>query len=603
MIKLTNLTKSYGNDEILHNLSFNFIEGNIYVVKGVSGCGKTTLLNIIGGLETTFAGEVVDGETSLRKMNSIQRQNRQMEVGYICQSSLLIGTLSVLDNLLFINDDQELITYYAQQFHIEELLEKYPKDLSGGERQRVAIIRALLNSPRIILADEPTASLDHVSSERIANEFARLSNKDNIIIIATHEDCFDSIATHIIYLEYGKITKIKENSRNEQNNTKVSIVKKHGKKLRFKKKVMYILKKNKKRYRLSSMIGFILMFSICLFMIGLKSKIEPATLEYYKEKYPVDTVELKPELYDELKEQVTIKRYETYLFAEDSVQFFSLPEKKDSAFANKGCIKCGKFPENESDVLVSETYVNHILRSSNCSSILGKKIKVKGIECSISGVVYKDSEDLFKAINSAGSSLYMGWNMDMSQVYIPYEVIKKMNCRVDSRSYFTVIDNLLEKSDVVEKIKTMKGRIFWEEEIDEIIHMVNLLFVLFLILAAIILILILMFIGNEITLELFYRRREFGYLQLFYISKKRVKRMILSEYLLKVLMCICYALILVFIVSKTVGYRFGVDITPSINSIVFGSLFILGYSVIVLEWPIRKFLKKDILSLISEREG
>lgn len=170
-------------------LSFTFSPGKIYVIKGVSGCGKSTLLNIMGGLDTHYTGlyqwdsEPVPSDNP-EKLDAFRRQ-----IGYVFQQSLLLSHLTVQQNLEWIRNEPALITYYAEKLGVQALLSSYPEQLSGGERQWIAIIRALLHQPKLLLADEPTASLDHENSLLCAQAFLEIKAPDSTIIIATHEDC------------------------------------------------------------------------------------------------------------------------------------------------------------------------------------------------------------------------------------------------------------------------------------------------------------------------------------------------------------------------------------------------------------------------------
>ena len=140
-----NLSKSYdGVNQVIKDFSFDFEKGKIYVIKGISGCGKTTLLNILGHLDTDFEGEVDYVENT----------------GYISQRSLLYSNLTIFENLRFINDSPEDIIALSKELSVDQLLNKYPNEISGGERQRISVIRTLLKNPELILADEPSSALD-----------------------------------------------------------------------------------------------------------------------------------------------------------------------------------------------------------------------------------------------------------------------------------------------------------------------------------------------------------------------------------------------------------------------------------------------------------
>ena len=153
-IRLDNVSKSHDRP-VLKELNYRFESGMLYVIKGVSGCGKSTLLNIIGGVEKEYEGSVIYEPQKLRS-------------AYIFQRSLLLSTLTVKENLQLIRGDIRAVEAQAEILGINKLLEKLPGTISGGERQRAAIERALLREPQLLLADEPTASLDDENSRKIA---------------------------------------------------------------------------------------------------------------------------------------------------------------------------------------------------------------------------------------------------------------------------------------------------------------------------------------------------------------------------------------------------------------------------------------------------
>jgi putative ABC transport system ATP-binding protein/lipoprotein-releasing system ATP-binding protein len=187
-LTLSHLNKSFAKP-VLRDLSYTFESGRLYVIKGISGCGKTTLLNILGGIDAEYEGEV--------------RQEKPLICGYVLQKSLLLTGLTARDNLLLIRNDPVRAERLAAEFGVSSLLDKYPSELSGGERQRVSVVRALLNEPQLILADEPTASLDGENSAKIAAMLAGLRRSDRIIVVATHENCFDELADVILRVDYG----------------------------------------------------------------------------------------------------------------------------------------------------------------------------------------------------------------------------------------------------------------------------------------------------------------------------------------------------------------------------------------------------------------
>ena len=174
MLRLDNITKQYDR-VVLDRVSYTFEPGKLYVIKGVSGCGKTTLLNIIGGVEKSFEGEIVKQPT--------------LRMGYIFQYSLLLGDASVLDNLRLVCDDLPKIEMLARRVGIETLLHKYPGELSGGERQRVAIARALVRKPDILILDDSASALDYATDAKLRMAIRGMENGHN----GTHHFLIDDI--------------------------------------------------------------------------------------------------------------------------------------------------------------------------------------------------------------------------------------------------------------------------------------------------------------------------------------------------------------------------------------------------------------------------
>ena len=204
MIKLDKISKHYPNasgllvHKVLNDISFEIMKGDSMAIVGPSGCGKSTLLNLIGTLDLPTSGNIIfDGIeiSSLddKKLSSLRNQ----KIGFIFQMHHLLPQLNVLENVILpaLPNSSKKQVKEATQRAIELLTEvglgdhiyKFPGQLSGGECQRVAVVRALINEPDIILADEPTGSLDHDSAEQIGNLLVDLQMKRNLaLVIVTH---------------------------------------------------------------------------------------------------------------------------------------------------------------------------------------------------------------------------------------------------------------------------------------------------------------------------------------------------------------------------------------------------------------------------------
>ena len=200
MIKLINSSKIYDKNVIaLDNVNIEFKEGELIVLKGVSGSGKSTILSLIAGLIKPTSGEVIVGEKKISKIaDHFVSSFRQKNIGFIFQKYNLINSLSVSENILLplvaLNlskvELQSRLENVLKLFSIQDKKDSLVKNLSGGEQQRTAIARANINSPKIILADEPTANLDEKLSLEFINIIKELKSQNRTIIIATHDPLF-----------------------------------------------------------------------------------------------------------------------------------------------------------------------------------------------------------------------------------------------------------------------------------------------------------------------------------------------------------------------------------------------------------------------------
>lgn len=193
MIKVENLEKSFDNKEIIKNFNYEFLDGKITAIVGKSGCGKTTLLNILGLLDTDYKGKVLyDGVliTNESRRNEFIRNN----INYLFQNYALIDNETVEQNLLLAleyeklskNVKKEKINEALELVDLNEFNDKKIFTLSGGEQQRVALARVILKKGNIILADEPTGNLDVENTDKVMKILKKLKEDGKLIIIVTH---------------------------------------------------------------------------------------------------------------------------------------------------------------------------------------------------------------------------------------------------------------------------------------------------------------------------------------------------------------------------------------------------------------------------------
>ena len=219
LIKIKNITKDYKNGEVvtrgLKGVSFEIDDGEFVAIMGASGSGKSTLMHLIGFLDAPTSGEYYfEGHDTLKLGDDKLAEFRSEKVGFIFQSYNLLQRTSVLDNVLLpttylkgcnLKEAEDNAIKLLKKVGLGHRLNHRPNQLSGGEQQRVAIVRALVNNPRLILADEPTGNLDSRSGEEIMEILQKLSKEGRTIIMVTHEQYTAECARRILHIKDGLI--------------------------------------------------------------------------------------------------------------------------------------------------------------------------------------------------------------------------------------------------------------------------------------------------------------------------------------------------------------------------------------------------------------
>ena len=200
MLELVNVTKEYepGDVRVLKGITLKIDEGQSLVIVGPSGSGKSTLLNIMGALDRPTTGQVLLDGRDLAKLDEVELARiRNQQIGFVFQLHHLLPQCTVLENVLVPTlvsknkGSQQEVHQRAidllQRVGLKDYLLRRPGELSGGQRQRVAVVRALINKPRLLLADEPTGSLDEKTSQNIAELLVELNHSEGVaLIVVTH---------------------------------------------------------------------------------------------------------------------------------------------------------------------------------------------------------------------------------------------------------------------------------------------------------------------------------------------------------------------------------------------------------------------------------
>lgn len=219
ILKVKNIEKYYGNKDnitkAIDNINFRVEKGEFVGIMGPSGSGKTTLLNCISTIDNVTTGSIrIDGDDITRLKGRRLENFRRDKLGFIFQDFNLLDTMTAFENIALAltiagkkgKEVENLVKKAAQNLGIEEVLTKYPYQISGGQKQRVAAARAIVNNPKLILADEPTGALDSKSAKMLLNSIEKLNKElEATILMVTHDAFTASYAHRILFIKDGKI--------------------------------------------------------------------------------------------------------------------------------------------------------------------------------------------------------------------------------------------------------------------------------------------------------------------------------------------------------------------------------------------------------------
>jgi len=215
MIKLTGIHKSFGQLEVLKGIDLHIKEGEFVSIVGASGAGKTTLLQIIGTLDTDHEGEVIINDTNIKKLSDKELSAfRNKQLGFVFQFHQLLPEFTALENVCMpgliarrnSKEVEEKAKELLTKLGLQDRFHHKPNELSGGEKQRVAVARALINNPKLILADEPSGSLDSGNKKELHSLLRKLCNDYGLtILLVTHDNELAETSDRIITMRDGMI--------------------------------------------------------------------------------------------------------------------------------------------------------------------------------------------------------------------------------------------------------------------------------------------------------------------------------------------------------------------------------------------------------------
>lgn len=593
MIKLVNLEKSF-DFKVLDKINLEFKPGNIYVLKGKSGSGKTTLLNLISGLDSDYTGSIYINDKKLKNLKKDEITNYRNNIGYMRQECLLYRNLTVLDNLLLIENNKDKIIDLCKKFNIDEIINKYPYEISGGERERVSLIRALLNDNKILLLDEPSANLDKDNSENFVKYLKKIDISDKIIIISTHENIYDDIASVIINIEYGKINLVKD----KPNKNKELIIKNNmGKKNLF--KGLKIIKKQSIIFRIFTII---LLFA-SLLAISFNLNFKEEYIKVKLEDTPYNIIDVNSRYLEDFEEYIN-KIYTNYVYKDDNLNVYPLYEYENSNLKN--FLEVGSFPQNNNEVLINFEYATNILNASDLNDLIGTTININNKDYIVVGITSKNKDESPQMYNTNYSykEIYMSGPNNKEAIFMFNDELKTFGVvdeadmiMIDIKPEY-IID--LYNGNLVEVYDTIGSSAFsqYEMGIKSISTDINSITQASLLIVVVVLILTMIFLVNQISMELFYQRKEIGYLQLFHYTKDDISLFMTLRYIKDFVISLIIAIVLYLVLSLMLLLVYNFNLFINVLYLCIFIIILLFYFYIIINIPLNKYLKTDIIKLI-----
>jgi cell division transport system ATP-binding protein len=220
MIKFENISKTYqGKNVSVHDISFSIKKGEFVSLIGPSGSGKTTLLRLLIVEEKPTSGEIYFNDVNIHKLRSSDVPRYRQQIGAVFQDLKLLKDKTAYENVAFAMEmigksDAEIqadVPHALKLVDLEDKMFHFPDQLSGGEQQRLAIARAIINQPDLLIADEPTGSLDPHSAERVVNILKKINELGTTVILSTHNNqIVDSLKKRVIHMDNGRIIRDNE---------------------------------------------------------------------------------------------------------------------------------------------------------------------------------------------------------------------------------------------------------------------------------------------------------------------------------------------------------------------------------------------------------
>lgn len=587
MIQLRHISRKFDHD-VLQDVSYDFKDSSVYVLKGISGSGKTTLLNILGGLDQQYQGSYRINNTDItHDQASVEYLRKQ--VGYMFQESLLFSALTALENLTLIHNDLAKIKQLASSLDASDLLDKHPEEMSNGERQRIALIRALIQNPTVILADEPSASLDQERSKEMSSLFTSLKQFGCTVVIATHDDCFDDIATEILHIEYGKIVE-KAQLQTMMHTVPITLSKKKTKQVT--NDLHYSFTRTKKQSKFHILL-YSLIFLMFFIAVSIRFNLQSIITDKIIAEYPCHIYNTTHSL-QELQGQYSgeIIQYDDYSFMLNDVMVHGLYDEIDSSFNIPNALSYGTFPQQENEILVDHLYVSKILQLKDDRDALFKEINIQNTSFIISGII---TEGKLKTALFESEHYFTEDEVDIAHILIPYKTIQTMTSpRTQEFTTFAIRQGKTDESLLPDFLN------YWYQYANNITSSFVFFMNIFIFAAIVVTFVLFVFLLNIVRIDLLYRRKEIGYMRIFSLSKTRISRIIFFDYFLKIAISLLTSNILFMFLIAFIYFKFQIFVPLSVLQWLCLHFILIAYIWILTRISLVRIFHKPIIKLIKE---
>ena len=599
MIELKNITKQYNEKRVLDNITITLKEGNIYCIKGISGSGKSTLLNIISCIDSDYSGEYIINNKNILSLSDNERDIFKNKIGYMMQKNLFYKSLTINENLLMVDKNQKKINLLSHKLGVFELLRKKPNQISGGELQRFALIRTLLSNNKIIILDEPTSNLDSENSQSFASFLKKLDIKDKIIIIATHKNIFDDISNAILKISFGKIKieKDKTETNKESNLFQAEDIKKNN-------IFSYVFKLKHNQNIITQLFITILLLAIFV-SFSLYLKFSEQYIYKLNKSFPYNVVDItNKEALQKIKQIYDVTNvYEDYQYINDNQKYYYYLPEDLSSIRSENFIY-GHFPKNNNGIMINESYANAYFQGKKLEELIGSNLVIENEEYIISAIISNSNKDNVYAKNILYYDIISPGGDIEPAIFLNYDKIKEIGEIKSHTILISINKNEIlklyeENEDNQNNFGSSNAYYTNLNQIEKTLKNIESILITSLIAIIMFIFLSIVFIINQLFLQMFYRKKEIAFLQLLHFKKDEISTLFSFEYLISFIFNFIISTIMYFSLLLYINYHYELNLFLNIK------LYLLLFSIVVLVFyiitdiPIQQYLKKDIKELIK----